>query len=153
MPYIPIGEWAVYYPLKKGFFNQSIVSFIVNHIWNIQCSRNQYVTPRDKPCLWLHGVTPHLSELVLSRFRLSRTVNRFILAFCWEVLLKKNRFMTHESIHKLILFYITIHDVKRIVIHNSQYLIIDSALIGTSEHFQISKQKEVPWNRPKCLRI
>ena len=45
--------------------------------------------------------------------------------FCWEVLLKKNRFMTHV----LILYYITIHDVKWIVIHDSQYLSIDWALV------------------------
>ena len=64
--------------------------------------------------------------LVLSRFRLSRTVNRFITAFCWEVLLKKNRFMTHS-----ILYYKTIHDVKWTVIHDSQYLRIDSALTET----------------------
>ena len=51
-----------------------------------------------------------------------------MLAFCWEVLLKKNRFMRHESIHELIVYYITIHNVKWIVIHESQYLRFDSAL-------------------------
>ena len=81
---------------------------------------------------WRHSSFLTLSSfgVVLSRFRLSRTVNRFILTFCWEVLLKKNRFMTHESIHESILYYITIHDVKWIVIHDSQYLRIDSALVS-----------------------
>ena len=36
--------------------------------------------------------------------------------------------MTHESIHEWILYYITIHGMKLIMIHDSQYLRIDSAL-------------------------
>ena len=41
--------------------------------------------------------------------------------------------MSHESIHESILYYITIHDVKLIVIHDSQYLRIDSALVNRNQ--------------------